>query len=330
MFLNYRFLQPPSQIQKGQRGAKPHSKMQVHLPATVSSPGNDSNLKYEDESDFDSTPSDMDSPENPGNKQSRQNSTEDNDVAQGETEQNINKNVFNKNIFSNFPPYSNIHFPYHLQSGFGRSAGLVGQETVYDSPHTDVHYLNSNISNECYGVTDGGTDKFYSNINNTSDTEYHPGKVIRPMPSYPSSMGDCGAFSHFVKQETNLVRAHSTSSNDFRSAGKDRVLRLPIDSLYRSQSCEFPVKESELVVPYPGHRPGHARSVSPRVDLQSEPEDLSVKREVDAESRDFDSDTLTYQYGESNRQKDKSDSAEYRSTHESNEEMQNTKINDSR
>ena len=261
-------------IQKGQRGAKPHSK--IHLPPSLPSVINDSVLKYE-ESDSESTPSDMDSPEHLENKPNAVDNTTG--VVQEDFEQTNNTNALHKQSRSELVT-PRMNFPLHFGQASTEFVGgpkMMHHTNMYDFRHNAVQYVDQNISNECYRVRDGVAEKIYSSLTSNSNTDLHSGNVIRPLPSYPY-IGELGHLSNCLKQEANLVRAHSASSKDFGFGKPGRVLRLPIDNLYRSQSCEFPVNaENELTVPYSGNRPGHARSLSPRPDLQSEPEDLSVR-----------------------------------------------------
>lgn len=261
-------------IQKGQRGAKPHSK--IHLPPSLPSVINDPGLKYEDESDVESTPSDMDSPEHLEGKPGGVDDTTG--VVQEELGQTNSTNVVHKQSRSELVT-TRMNLPPHFgqASEYGGSPKMMHHTNMYDFRHNAVQFLDPNISNDYYRVRDGMAEKFYSSLTSNSNTDLHSGNVIRPLPSYPY-LGELGHLSNCLKQEANLTRAHSASSKDFGFGKPDRVLRLPIDHLYRSQSCEFPVKsENELTVPYSGNRPGHARSLSPRPDLQSEPEDLSVR-----------------------------------------------------
>ena len=283
-------------IQKGQRGAKPHSK--IHLPSTAPSLGNETGIKYEVESDFDSTPSDMDSPENPESKQSRQSSFDSED----DYKHNNGKHIIDTELPSNRVTNPNVTFPYQIPfgyaPGFGRNFGPRGCVTSFDSRHADTHYLNLNSSNKYYNYNtrDGLADKARGWIKSEANTDFHVGKIIRPRPSYPSVGEDFGSYD-CLKQGSNLERTHSTNSNDYPSGVVGQVLRLPIDTLYRSQSCELPLKENKLTVPHLGQRPGHARSASPRGsgDFQSEPEDLSVKKNIEIKSYDEDLDNVKRQ-----------------------------------
>lgn len=280
--LTYKFLQPPSMIQKGQRGAKPHSK--IHIPSTIPSVINDPSLHYEDESDLDSPPSDMDSPENP---ESKPNVIDDSNALQGDFLRTNHTNALHKQSPSELVT-SSMNFPLHLPSfrqapGFGTNLGMMQHKNMYEPSHSAFQHLDPNIPNEYYRVRDGLAEK--------------AGTVIRPMPSYPP-MSECGPFPNYRKQEPNLVKAHSTNSKDIGLGKQERVLRLPIDNLYRSLSCEFPVKGNELMVPYSGNRPGHARSLSPRPDLQLEPEDLSVRRITELDSHYSSSEKINYRRGD--------------------------------
>ena len=290
-------------IQKGQRGAKPHSK--IHLPSTVQSPANEI-IKYEDESDFDSTPSDMDSPQNSESKQSRRSSFDKEDDYKHCTDKSIMENEMTTRTLTNL----NTNYPYSIpacgySSGFGRNYGAMGRVTMFDSRHGDAHFLNQNISNEYYGTSNRDRrldDKIHDWIKNKANADFHAENIIRPRPSYPSLGATWGSYDS-LKRESSLERAQATNSNNFPSIRSDRVLRLPIDTLFRSQSCELPLKNNELTVPQLGQRPGHARSVSPRDNyrsvsplvrtsvsprdsgvFQSEPEDLSLKKNTELKS----------------------------------------------
>ena len=285
-------------IQKGQRGAKPHSK--IHLPSTVQFPANETGIKYEDESDFDSTPSDMDSPQNSESKQSRHGSLDREDDYKHYKDKSILDSEMTHRTLTNL----NMNYPYSIptcvySSDFGRNYGALGRVPTFDSRHGDAHYLNLNVSNEFYGTNnrDRLDDKIHDWMKNKANADFHAEKVIRPRPSYPSLGGTWGSYE-CLKRESSPHRAQTTYSNDCSSIRADRVLRLPIDTLFRSQSCELPLNNNnELTVPHLGQRPGHARSVSPMVSgrsvsprdsdvFQSEPEDLSMKKNGQINSYD--------------------------------------------
>ena len=285
--MHFRFLQPPNTIQKGQRGAKPHSK--IHLPSTLPSVvNNEPSVKYEEESDYDSFPSDMDSPEHVESKSS---SLEDSEVMQGEFERTNNTNMPHRVPTTLVTP-SSINFPVHLSS-YGQpsryvSATLLHHNNLYEPSHASAHLQSHN---EYYQVTDGLVERVYHLQG--SNREPSPKKVIRPLPSYPPMVEL--PLSKCLKQESNLARTQSASSKELGPFGKrDHVLRLPIDRFYRSQSCELPVKLNELNVPYPGNQVGQTGKISPTSDFQSEPEDLSVKKDMETDSHSTDMDAFSY------------------------------------
>ena len=287
-------------IQKGQRGAKPHSK--IHLPASVQSPANEAGIKYEEESDLDSASSDLDS------SQHSENIGIQSGIDKGnEYKHYTDKTMLDNKLTSNTLSSMNMNFPYPIHSvGYsssfgGGSYGSQSRLSGFDSRHLDVPYLNLNMSSEYYAShqRERLNDKIHDWMANKANAEFHPENVIRPKPSYPAVGGTWGSYDS-LKQESSIERTENTYSNDYPSARNNRVLRLPIDTLFRSQSCELPFKNNGLTVPQVGQRPGHARSVSPRPDnyssvsplasgrsvnsgdsevFQSEPEDLSLKKD---------------------------------------------------
>ena len=261
-------------IQKGQRGAKPHTK--VHLPQTLPPVSNsEARIKYEDESDYDSVTSGLDSPER---MESKSSSFDDNDSLQNEFERT------NKTMTHHSSPYLASHpsmnFPIALPS-FGQTSifqetGLGLQNNAYQSWPVSPYFQHLDMPHDYDRLVDPKTNN-----------------IVRPMPSYPP-ISEIGPFQNCIKQDVNLVRAHSANSKDIGLIEKrDRVLRLPIDRFYRSQSCELPEKLNELMTSFPGTK--DKQIACPRRDLQSEPEDLSMKKNAKVEPGFLEADYRQYQ-----------------------------------
>ncbi|XP_053384034.1 uncharacterized protein LOC123535753 isoform X2 [Mercenaria mercenaria] len=264
--LTYRFLQPPSCIQKGQRGAKPHYKIQMDM--IRGQQGSQQFIKRDPDS-----PASGCATATASYSPSAENKSSDEDVDEADSEHD-SRQIVNDTGSSRSSPCARIWAD--IEHSPESASGLT---TNAKSPVASQVMSRSSFSSPS---------QFQHGIKHSSYSTMPPLSEERYIPFVKHETPFSFSSPHAFQRESYLTHPQNTiypTSQGVNIKSEHERLSVPAiqflernarypDGIYRSLSSDF--AQSLQVRPY-ALRPTQPRSLSPRIDMQEEPEDLSTR-----------------------------------------------------
>ncbi|KAL3842518.1 hypothetical protein ACJMK2_020522, partial [Sinanodonta woodiana] len=256
--LTYRFLQPPSNIQKGQRGAKPHSKLQVP------------DVSYEGQQCSPMSTSQEDVPSMDFIKEEHSVSSDD-DLT----------DFTAMNDSESLPPLMDDIKSLHVKKEESGTQPVSSQDFKFTPQSFTVGVMRTNVSGS-------RMDPHSVPAGNRNSRAIFLGQDVRPMSNtetvmhlkkdidYEHGVPPRDQDNHSIIIRENVKSPHLPSHysdifhQNFFAHSKTKMHNFP--PFYRSNSFGC-LSEVDNVI-----NVNHRKSISPPSDVQSEPEDLSIKK----------------------------------------------------